>query len=262
MTTTVQTQISEAVRAAGASPRLQRSRIDATVPPSLGSEGYDVLSAARADVRVVMGSASPRRRYVLSASSFDATSTYEVDIGGGTYTVTEATPTDEDELWTDLAAGLVSALAGTGSAVTADLAAGTLTLDLPIGLGAVTWSETGGAADIEMVTDAATCRATIYGRLEASAGQSYIESDDDDYPAIYGWAVLATTDGGVHDYDVTSDGLDVPALWVRAVGSVRVWLRDVAGLTGDACTAGGSGTGTLTVRDPWAVVLPCVEGVS
>jgi len=260
MTTTVRTQIQEAVLAAGASPRLQRSLLDATVPPSIDSEGYDVSAYARADVRVVMGRSSPRRRYVLTASTFDATSTYEVDIGAGTYTESVATPADEDALWTDLASQLSTALAGTGSTVTADLAAESLTLDLPVDLGGVAWTSTGGASDLELVADPATCRATVYGRLPIAAGRSIIDGSSSDAPALTGWSVLATTDGGVHDYNVTADGLDLPALWIRATGSVRVWVRDVAGLTDDDCSA--SGTGTLTIRDPWVSVLPCVEGLS
>jgi hypothetical protein len=258
MTTTTQSQIAEAVLAAGANPVLQRSLLDPTIPPSIGSQGYSVAGVGRAVVRVTMTRSGPRVRRVLTCPTFDAASTYDIDIGGGTYTATDATPADEATMWTDIAAALTSTVSGTDIAVTVDaVSGGSLTIDAPASDGAVAWTATGGSPSLAMTSDPGSCRARIYGRLSTTAGASHVPAGDASYPVVRDWGILATADGAVHDYAVTADGLTIPDLWVRPVDGVRVWVTDVAAVTDEACSPG-----TLTVRDPLAAVFPCTLGAS
>lgn len=239
-TSTTGQALQESLLAAGRNPLLQTTPIDCTVAPSYLSAGYDVTAYSRAALQVQLGRGAPYRRWVFTAPTFDAASTYVIAIGATSNT--EATPADEATLWGNMATDLAAALPST---YTVEGAETSLTITGPAALGSFT--ATGGAPALAMQADYTSGRVRLYGRRSEVRYGTRI-SDADQLATAQGWALLPG-----RDWLIGMGGLYVDAVCCGATDSLRPWVTDLAGQPGDACSPGA-----ITYTTPTALVLPCV----
>lgn len=247
-TSTTSLLVNESLQAAGKSPRLQTTPPTATVAPAYGGAGYSVAGYSRARVSIHLGKNAPYRHDVLTCPTFDAASTYVVTKGG--VIATAATPADEETMWGLIYTTLDSALAPLGYTLTVS----TTSLEIIGPAGPTIFTVTGGSPVIALTTDYGQCRARLYARgLETDAGGRV--TDPDDLALVSAWTLKLQPCGApVLDTTVTVEGASLSAVPCSDDDSLRVWLSDVQAIVGDTCT------GTITYRDPFAVIYPDITG--
>lgn len=253
MTATVDEQIRESLLAAGRQPRMQSDILDATDPPVSQGPGYDVRQVSRVAIGVHVQQGAPLTRWVLTVPTFDAASTYSLQLPGIAAPILIATPATQAALWTSLSAAVIG-LALTDWVVDSTSTSLTLTGARPPGE-VLKWTASAGSPVLALETDALGCRVRLYGsRAAATFGDRL--GDDATLARARAWSILHGPCGSAADWTVDVDGGVVSALPVSDVDYVRPYVSDVVA-PDDLCVPGA-----LTIRDPIVTVAPDILGAS
>ena len=248
-----------AILSAGVTPELQVSPIDCTVLPTNDTAGYAMSGSIAAFLDIGMRR-DTARVCTITIDTFDAATTYTVDIGGAGNAVV-ATPATQAALLTSLEAAIDAVVDGSGDPIaTADIydadgdgvddsirITGISATAYPC---AVTLS--GGSPAVTLTLDPETATAVLKVRLKGITSIDSRITDDEDRRQAKAWR------------DVPGSTLAITAsaytqrMEVAGYPLFRPYVSAYAGVSGDTLVDGGGVT--VDLRKPMCLVYPCKAG--